>query len=50
MSYFTFFIRVTVLQLNKRKEVGQGARETVKVNRRKIQSSKRDTELLMGNY
>lgn len=26
------------------------AREAVKVDKRKIQSSKRDTELLMGSY
>lgn len=52
-SHFTFF-SLDLLLLNlikgRKLDIGQGAREAVKVDKRKIQSSKRDTEPLMGSY
>lgn len=40
------------MQLNKERKlsIGQAARKAVKEDKRKIQSSKMDTELLMGSY
>lgn len=50
LRIFSLGLLLCSLIKERKLDIVQGAREAVKPDKRKIQSSKRDTELLMGSY